>query len=56
MEKKKLKKRIMTFWLDGDLIEPLKIHAEAEDRSMAWVINLAIRKYLKSDDVISLED
>jgi len=47
MKRQKNSKQIFTLWLDVELREKLNKIAEREDRSVAWLINDAIKQYIK---------
>ncbi len=44
---KPLKEKI-SITIDGDILQELKINAEADDRSLSQYINLILKNYLKN--------
>jgi len=44
---KKNEKQMFSMWLDVELREKLNKIAEREDRSVAWLINDAIKQYVE---------
>ena len=49
---KKTRKGIKSFYLDGDLVAALTLKAQAQERSVSWLLNKLIEKELQDDEAI----
>lgn len=44
-------KKSVSITIDSDLLEKVKIIAELDDRSFSQVVNLALKEYVRKNDI-----
>ena len=44
-------KKSVSITIDSDLLEKVKVIAELDDRSYSQVVNLALKEYVKKNDI-----
>ena len=44
-------KKSVSITIDSDLLEKVKVIAELDDRSFSQVVNLALKDYVKKNDI-----
>ncbi|MBP3479998.1 MAG: type II toxin-antitoxin system VapB family antitoxin [Clostridia bacterium] len=44
-------KKSVSITIDSDLLEKVKVIAELDDRSFSQVVNLALKEYVKKNDI-----
>ena len=48
-------KKSVSITIDSDLLEKVKVIAELDDRSFSQVVNLALKEYVKKNDIKKLQ-